>query len=174
MNGALFMDNTSIIDTNKNMANIGSIGCGAITSSGTISGNELRIAPITASSNIKMTDTGQEDNYGTTSTKKKQFTVYALLAGSYTITYDISVFGDPSGGTGTGEIKINGTTVNTQTTTSASFTTKTVTLTQTIHPGDTIELWIKNSGSLNYTYCRNFHVKFDYGTTPTALYAVTV
>lgn len=36
MNGALFMDNTSIIDTNKNMANIGTIGCGAITSSSTV------------------------------------------------------------------------------------------------------------------------------------------
>lgn len=74
-----------------------------------------------------------------------------------------------------GKVYKNGTAIGTaRTTTGTSYAGWYEDFNGPLNPGDTIELWIKNSGSSNCTYCRNFHVKFDYGTTPTALYAVTV
>jgi len=75
--GAFAISGTTVIDSSRNMGNIGTVGCGAITSTSTISGTTL-YGPIAGSNTISATTVTGTNLIGTT--------LYGALAGSNTIT----------------------------------------------------------------------------------------
>ena len=188
----LFVASTQVLDASRNLSNIGTVGCGAITSTGAFSNgsNAVGCGPITSTGLIRGTDfvngypvasaTVQASMDATHSTNSTTYVTARTFVSSIHLpgagaNSSIRFYFEIAGATGNGataEWRLNGTLIGTAQSQQASFSARTQDLKVDIRPGDVLTVMLMINSNANNASIRNCRIQYT-PTNTTGPWAVT-